>query len=248
MDTKEKELERFKPVIKVLTMVSLLGKKIAVKGKENLVKTGPNIIVANHIGSFKDVAVLFKIIPRPIFFSANKMLFTKEGLNFLIKKYTQINFGKLGAIFYAACFPSRELLVKFVTNNISKTGTIPVDLYSSRTNRNKLLFKKWKEYLLNDKVVVVLQGRGTPTSTIKRNNYYMYPFKKGFAVIASLLHEKETSVPITPIAITGAQKAWGIPGKIKVNIGRPVYPKDNNIKKLKTIIETKVKNLLIEIK
>jgi len=177
-----------------------------------------------------------------------KMLFTKEGFNFLIKKYVQRNFGKLGTLFYAICFPLRELFVKLVANNISKIGTVPVDLYSTRLNRNKFLFRKWKEYLLDNSAIVVLQGRGTPTKAKKKINFYIYPFKKGFAVIASLLYENEKmTVPITPIAIIGAQSAWGIPGKIKVNIGRPVYSQENNIEKLKTIIETKVKNLLTEI-
>jgi len=226
LDAKEKELERLKPVIKALATVSLLGKKIVVQGEENLVKTGPNIIVANH----------------------DKMLFTKEGFNFLIKKYVQRNFGKLGTLFYAICFPLREPFVRLVTNNISKIGTVPVDLYSARLNRNKFLFRKWKEYLLDNSAIVVLQGRGAPTKAEKKINFYMYPFKKGFAVIASLLYKNEKiTVPITPIAIIGAQSAWGIPGKIKVNIGRPVYPQENNIEKLKTTIETKVKNLLTEI-
>jgi len=56
----------------------LFSKKISVRGAENFVREGPNIIVGNHVGSYKDVAILFKTVPRPIFFIANKMIFPEK--------------------------------------------------------------------------------------------------------------------------------------------------------------------------
>jgi 1-acyl-sn-glycerol-3-phosphate acyltransferase len=56
----EEEFERFKPAVRRLSNFALIGKKIMIRGKENLVKIGPNLIVGNHIGSFKDVATLLR--------------------------------------------------------------------------------------------------------------------------------------------------------------------------------------------
>jgi 1-acyl-sn-glycerol-3-phosphate acyltransferase len=74
----EEEFRRFEPVIRRLSFLALLGKKVEVKHDENFIKEGPNIIVGNHIGSFKDVAIILRIVPRPIFFTANRMIFSRE--------------------------------------------------------------------------------------------------------------------------------------------------------------------------
>ncbi len=96
MATYEQELQRFGPVIRRLTRLALLGKKVEVRGAENLVRQGPNILVGNHIGSFKDVAVLFKSVPRPIFFTANKEVFDFNKLNFLIRRHLKRSLGQPG--------------------------------------------------------------------------------------------------------------------------------------------------------
>ncbi len=99
MSTFEEELIKIEPVLRRLRKISLLGKKIILEGEENLIKKGPNLIVGNHIGSFKDIAVLFETMPRPIFFIANRMIFNKEELNFLIKKTPQKAFERFGSVF-----------------------------------------------------------------------------------------------------------------------------------------------------
>ncbi|MBA7714811.1 hypothetical protein ES703_123843 [subsurface metagenome] len=53
MATFEEELKKREPIIKGASSFALLGKKIEIMGKENFVKGGPNIIVGNHIGTFK---------------------------------------------------------------------------------------------------------------------------------------------------------------------------------------------------
>ena len=67
MATFEEEFKRQEPVFRRLSNFALLGKKTVVKGEENFVEGGPNIIVGNHIGSFKDVATIYQIVPRPFF-------------------------------------------------------------------------------------------------------------------------------------------------------------------------------------
>jgi len=78
----EEELAVFNHIIQTLSSLALAPKKLIVKGAENFVLKGPNIIVGNHVGSYKDMAVLFKAVPRPIFFTANKMIFNREEFSF----------------------------------------------------------------------------------------------------------------------------------------------------------------------
>ena len=56
MPTFEDEFRRYFPIARILSRVSLLVKKVIVRGAENFVREGPSIIVGNHCGSFKDVA------------------------------------------------------------------------------------------------------------------------------------------------------------------------------------------------
>ncbi len=56
MPTFEEEFLRLRPTVAKIAAFSLMGKKLVVEGKENIVKVGPNIIVGNHIGNIKDVA------------------------------------------------------------------------------------------------------------------------------------------------------------------------------------------------
>ncbi len=78
MATFEEELERFRKPIRRLTDLALFPKKVVIRGEENWVRQGANIIVGNHIGSYKDVGLLLRVAPRPIFFTANEELFDYE--------------------------------------------------------------------------------------------------------------------------------------------------------------------------
>ncbi len=66
MATFEEEYKKLEKGILRLSRFGLFPKKIDLRGAENFVLDGPNIIVGNHIGSYKDVGLLFIITPRPI--------------------------------------------------------------------------------------------------------------------------------------------------------------------------------------
>ena len=60
-------------------------------------------------------------------------------------------------------------------------------------------------------------------------------------------------VPVTPLAIFGAQKPFLTPGKVKVNVGKPMKILDyfeggfnHTVDRFKTALESRVKSLLIE--
>ena len=128
MPTVEEELKRFRPVIRTISAVSLAGKKVVVWGEENWVLDGPNLVVGNHMGSYKDVAVLFRIVPRPIFFTANKEIFNKQALYFLIRRYLKRHLKDFGWTVDRLITPVKALFADYISTNIGKIGTVPVNL------------------------------------------------------------------------------------------------------------------------
>jgi len=250
MATFEEEFRRFQPVIQKLTSISLLGKKIEVKGKDNFVREGPNIIIGNHCGSFKDVATLFKIVPRPIFFTANQQIFNKKEFSTLIRKHLTRHLKNFGLFLNFLLNPFKSLFVIYISTNIAKIGTIPVDLYH---HKRKEAIERCQEYLRKGRAIIALQGRGR---VVPRDpNPYIKAFGKGISVISYYMHQKEgIAVPVTPLALYGTQKPFFVPGKIMVNIGQPMYITDylvdevtETIERFKNALETRVNKLFFEL-
>lgn len=241
--TFEQELRRIEPIIKKLIKFFLLGKKVVVRGKENFITEGPNIIVGNHIGAFKDIAVLLKIVPRPIFFTANKMIFSRDEFNFLIRKHLKRHLNHFGLFLNLVLAPIKAPFIKLITTNIAKIGTIPVD-FSSRHRGTKLVLKKWEECLEKDRAVAILQGRGR---VMKKDSHpYIRSFKSGFSILASHLFEQGILVPVTPVVMFGTHIPWLIPGKIMVSVGQPMYW-EGSVEEFRSALEQKAKMLLIEL-
>jgi 1-acyl-sn-glycerol-3-phosphate acyltransferase len=217
----EEEFENFMPWIKFLTGIGLFGKKILVKGHQNIIKEGGNIIVGNHIGAFKDVATILRTIPRPIFFTANYELFDKEELNILIKRHLKRHMKNFGTAIYYLLNPIKVMLVNFVTHNIGKVGTIPVDL----AHHKRLAIQKCQEYVAKGRAIIALQGNGR---IMKNDPFpYVHPFRRGASIISyNLFKKKGIQVPITPVAMYGTQRAMFLPGKICIDIGEPMFVTD----------------------
>lgn len=249
MATFEEEFEKLKPVIRRLSNFALLGKNIKVKGEENFIKKGPNIIIGNHIGSFKDVATLFKIVQRPIFFTANKMIFSKEEFNALVRKHLRRHMKNFGLFLELVLNPLKSFFVNYISTNIAKVGTIPVDIYYGK----RQAIKRLQEYLKQGRAIIALQGRGR---VMKKDHHpYVSSFRKGTSIIVyNLYKDEEISIPVTPIALFGTNIPFMIPMKICVNIGGPMYISDylgegveETIEKFRSALETRVKELFLEI-
>jgi 1-acyl-sn-glycerol-3-phosphate acyltransferase len=221
MSSPENELKRIWPVVNRLCNFFLFAKKIEIRGKKNFVEKGPNIIVGNHIGTFKDVAIILKIVPRPIFFTANKMIFSEDEFDVLIKKHLQRHLNTFGYFLDLVLGPFKTRFIHFISSNIAKVGTIPVDL----TGRKSLAIEKCQEYVENGRAIIALQGKGRMN---KRNrNPYVSTFRKGPSLISyNLFTEKDISVAITPVAFFGTHHPAITPGKIKVNVGEPMFISD----------------------
>ncbi len=249
MATFEEELKKREPIIKGASNFALLGKKIEITGKENFVKGGPNIIVGNHIGTFKDIATLLKIIPRPTFFTANRMIFNKDELNYLIRRHLKIHMKNFGLLLDLVFNPLKSLVVNYVSANAAKVGTIPVDLNQGK----RMAMEKCQEYLKKGKAIITLQGLGR---VIEKNpNPYVGYFKRGASVLSYNMYKEEgISVPVTPIAMLGTQVPFLVPTKIRVKIGEPMYITDylagefaETVDKFRDALEKRVKTLILDI-
>lgn len=249
MASAEYELKKLWPVVNSLCNFFLFTKKIEVSGTKNFVEKGPNIIVGNHIGTFKDVATILKIVPRPIFFTANKMIFNRDEFNLLIKKHLQRHLNTFGYFLDLVLAPFKTRFIQFISSNISKVGTIPVDL----TGKKSLAIEKCQEYVKNGRAIIALQGKGRMNK--KDLNPYISPFRRGPSIISyNLLIEKSISVAVTPLAFFGTQNPVIIPGKIKVNVGEPMFISDYmadgytaTVERFRSAMEHRVHELFMEL-
>lgn len=248
MASLEEEFKKWQPVIQKLSNFALLGKKIEIKGQENFIKEGPNIIVGNHIGSYKDVALLFKVVPRPIFFTANRMIFNREEFNFLIRKHLQRHLKNFGLFLNLILNPIKSRFVRFISTNIGKVGTIPVDLYAKKREAIELC----QEYLRKGRAIIALQGRGRVM--VRDPHPYVRKFKRGAAIMAYNLYDREgLSVPITPLAIYGTQVPFLLPATIRVNVGKSMFIRDfvvesfsETVEKFRNALENQVRTLFLD--
>jgi 1-acyl-sn-glycerol-3-phosphate acyltransferase len=251
MATYEQELQRFGPVIRRLTRLALLGKKVEVRGAENFVRQGPNILVGNHIGSFKDVAVLFKSVPRPIFFTANKEVFDFNKLNFLIRRHLKRSLGQPGLTLNSLLAPLRTPLVRFISTNIGKVGTIPVDISPNRRKGETL--EKIANHIRQGRAVVALQGRGRLRKIFR--NPFVETFRSGVAhIVHDLFVRDGLTVPVTPLAFFGTHRPLFLPVRVRLNVGRPMFITDHlagsaeeSVERFRTALEARVESLFFEL-
>jgi len=245
----ESELKRLEKGVLRLTNLALFPKKIEVRGRENFVLQGPNIIVGNHIGSHKDVGLLFKIVPRPIFFTANKMIFNESDFSFLVRKHLHRHMKDFGLVLHFLLNPFYALVVDYISSNIARVGSIPVDLAGGRAEA----IKKCEDYLKKGRAVIALQGRGRIDP--KDANPYVKRFRRGASLMAyDLYQEERLPVPVTPLAIFGTHLPFPVPGTVKINVGGPMFVKDHmkssateTVEAFRDALEDRVKSLLLDI-
>ena len=222
MGTFEEEMESIRRFVDRTCRFFLLPKKIDLRGAENFVREGPNIVVGNHAGSYKDVAVLFRTVPRTIYFTANQMIFTREGASELVLRHLHRHMGRFGGFVHVLLGPFYRFMVTYISGHIARVGTIPVDIYGSK--RASIL--RCQDYLRHDRAVIALQGRGRVFP--KDPNPYVREFRRGVSIMAyNLYKESGLSVPVTPMSIFGTHIMWGVPATVKVNVGPPLYIKDH---------------------
>lgn len=246
--TFEEEFKRIEKSVDLVTRAFIFPKKIDLRGGENFVREGPNIIIGNHIGSYKDVATLLRTVPRMIYFTANQMIFDKKEASDLILRHLHRHMGKFGGFLHLILNPLYTLVVHFVSGNAAKVGSIPVDIYGSK--RESII--KCQDYLRKGRAVIALQGRGRVHP--KDPNPYVKSFRRGVSIMAYNLFKQEgIVVPVTPMSIFGTHIMWGVPATIKVNVGRPLLIRDHwtgdetsTVEKFRAALEQAVSGLFHE--
>jgi 1-acyl-sn-glycerol-3-phosphate acyltransferase len=245
MDDLDRRYDSLLPVIRGICRGLLLTKRIVVHGRENFVRSGRNIIIANHVGSYKDVAVLFRVVPRRIFFLANARLFSRASFQALIRTHLLRHMNSFGTALDLALAPLKCWFVPTIADNIARIGTIPVDLERRRSEALRLC----RDYLLEDRAVISLQGMGFVSKD--DGHPYVPAFRPGPAVLAHRLRERDgLDVPVTPLAIYGAHWAWPVPSTIHVSIGEPMFisedlrnGREDPVRRFRNRLETRVKIL-----
>ncbi len=247
MATIEEEYVRLRRGIKFYTDFALLFKKFDIRGADNFVLEGPNIIVGNHIGSYKDVALLLQIVPRRIFFTANKMIFDRDDLSQLVLRHLKRHLKEFGSVLHMMMSPFFALSVQYVSSNIASIGTIPVAIDGHKSPS----IIKCQDYLKQGRAIIALQGRGRVYP--KDPDPYVKEFRRGVSIMALNLEKEGLSVPITPISIFGTHYPWGVPARIRVNVGEPIYIRDHvkgdddaTIDAFRVGLHRRIEGLLIE--
>ena len=250
MPTFEDEYRRYFPIALYLGYAALLGKKVVVRGAENFVRRGPAVIVGNHCGSFKDVAVITRIAPRPFFFTANKMILNREELSFLVRKHLKRHMGRIGLAIHFLLRPLLHLFVRFVSARVAKVGTIPVDMYN---HGKRQAVETCQDYLRAGRILVALQGRGRVMPDDP--NPYVRSFGRGMAIAAyNAQTQYGLRVPVIPLAFYGTQLPIFVPGKVLVNVGTPLFATDylgagfeESVERFKSAMESAVNRLFLEL-
>ncbi len=238
------------------------NKYVSYIGRENIVKVGPNLIIANHPGIGRDIAAILTSNDRQLYFlTAHYMFNKKEILNYIKSA--------LGPIMYPLMYPFAFTFAKYLSGKLNEFEMIPINKsYQGDkikfANNIRQSIDKVKEYLLKERAVVIFQipldilkTIGHRETRFKENSEYHSYIPKFHPTVGKIVYElyKEhgLKVPVSPISIYGAEGLNPFK-RIVLNIGKPTDITsciDNNtvgnlINNFTKSLEKKVADLLIE--
>lgn len=231
-------------------------------GRENIVKEGPNLIIANHPGIGRDIAGILTANDRQLYFlTAHYMFDIKESLEYIKSA--------LGRLLYPIMYPFAFIFAKYLSGKLNKFEMIPIN---KSYQGDKIEFTKnirqsinqVKEYLLKDRAVVIFQ---IPLDILKTIGHQEIRFKKYSEyhpyipqfhstvgkIVYELYQEHGLKVPVSPISIYGAEGLNPFK-RMVLNFGKPMNITScidnsivgNPINNFTRCLEKKVADLLIE--
>jgi len=232
---------------------------ITCNGLENIIKDGPNIIIINHPGVGKDIALLLKVYERQLFFTASDFVFSKETILNKFKGYCGNKYG--GRFKYDILKPLANSFSDFLPSKMKKYEMIPISLKSDLSREQvvqslKKSIDMAKDYLKKERAIVFFQmntdisKKYSKEYAVSKYHNYLFKFHNTVSRIIHELYKGGLYIPITPVAFYGGE---GINPfrKIVMNIGEPVYlesiKENNSIPEFTNILEQKVANLLIDV-
>lgn len=141
------EYDKAKRILKPIFIP--FNRYISYIGRENIVKEGPNLIIANHPGIGRDIAGILTANNRQLYFlTAHYMFDIKESLEYIKSA--------LGRILYPLMYPIAFIFAKYLSRKLKKFEMIPIN---KSYQGNKIEFAKNIRRSINQVKNYLLQER-----------------------------------------------------------------------------------------
>jgi len=227
--SKKNQYNRAKRILKPVFLP--FNRYITYHGLENIIRKGPNLIVANHPGIGRDIAGVVTAYERQLHFLAAHYMFDEE---VFLQKHIK---PALGPVLYRFLSPVAKRFSGYLTGKMKELNMIPINKeYSGNLAifavNMRAAVTRVKEFLLNGRAVVIFQITYNILRTIGQkkivdkepSKYHSYipRFNPTFGKIAfELYRDNGLLIPITPIGIYGAEGLNPFK-RMVLNIGKPM--------------------------
>jgi len=255
------QYDRAKRILKPIFLP--FNRYITYHGLENIIREGPNLIVANHPGIGRDIAGIVTAYERQLHFLAAHYMFDEE---VFLQKHIK---PALGSVLYKFLSPVAKRFSWYLTGKMKELDMIPINkefngnlaIFASNL---RAAFTRVKEFLLNGRAVAIFQITYNILRTIGQkkivdkepSKYHSYipRFSPTFGKIAFELYKDHgLLIPITPIGIYGAEGLNPFK-RMVLNIGKPMdistcleaNLKQDSVSLFTARLERRVADLLIE--
>jgi len=200
-------------------------------GLKNIIKNGPNLIVANHPGMGRGIAAVITAYRRQLHFLTAHYLFDE---NLLLNTHIKT---ALGPVFFKLLYPVALRFSHYLPKILKEQEMIPINKHYdgnlvkfARQLRQSI--DQVKGYLLQGRAVVIFQITYNIMKSIGQKRIvdkepskfhpYIPRFNPTFGKIAYELYtDHGLLVPVTPIGIHGAEGLNPFK-KMVINIGKPL--------------------------
>lgn len=223
------QYNRVKRILKPIFLP--FNRYITFHGLENIIREGPNLIVANHPGIGRDIAGIVSAYERQLYFLTAHYLFDEE---VFLQKHIK---PALGSVLYKFLSPVAKRFSWYLTGKMKELDMIPINKeYNGNlaifVSNMRAAFTRVKEFLLNGRAVVIFQITYNILRTIGQkkivdkvpSKYHSYipRFNPTYGKIAFELYQNSgLLIPITPIGIYGAEGLNPFK-RVVLNIGKPM--------------------------
>ena len=200
-------------------------------GLKNIIKDGPNLIVANHPGMGRDIAAVITAYRRPLHFLSAHYLFDE---NLLLNTHIKT---ALGPTLFKLLYPVALRFSRYLPKILKEQEMIPINKQydgdlAKFARQLRQSINQVKNYLIQGQAVVIFQITYNILKSIGQKQIvdkepsefhpYIPRFNPTFGKIAYELYTGHNLlVPVTPIGIHGAEGLNPFK-KMVIHIGKPL--------------------------